>query len=84
MKEENITILLENGDSLEVDMTTLLTNCSGLKNEIFITKRYDENDEEGKYTKYSIKYKQNGVLLQMWADSYEIIPLKKLKEIVEE
>lgn len=42
-----------------------------------------ENDEEGKYTKYSIKYKQNGVLLQIWANSYEVIPLKKLKEIVE-
>ena len=86
MTEIKKIIFLEPGDSLEIDNVTLITNCGGalpqdLKVEITT---YLEDNESEEYSNYSIKFKRNDVLVQVWAKSYEIISRAKMKEIVEE
>ena len=88
MKEVKNIISLEPGDSLEIDNVTLITNCGGplpqdLKVEIKTYLEDDESEEDSNHN-YSIKFKNNDVLVQVWAKSYEIISRAKMKEIVEE
>lgn len=86
MKEVKKTISLDPGDSIEIDKVTLITNCGGIYPEEFlidISEFCEDHDEEENHD-YSIKFKRNNILVQIWAKQYEIISREKMKEILEE